>query len=88
MGFQKESWLGKVMTVQGLIPAETMGLTLPHEHLLITHQGPLVDLVDADLAARVQAESVIEALHMKTKQRLGADVQCPDLPPGCLSFSE
>ena len=44
-------------------------------------------VVDADLAARVQAESVIEALHMKTKQRLGADVQCPDLPAGCLSFS-
>ncbi len=38
------------MTVQGPIPADAMGITLPHEHLLIEHQGPLVDLVDVDLA--------------------------------------
>lgn len=44
-------------------------------------------VVDADLAARVQAESIIEALNMRTKQRLGADVQCPDLPPGCHSLA-
>jgi phosphotriesterase-related protein len=47
---REEPWQGKVMTVHGLIPAEAMGITLPHEHFLVTHQGPLVDLVDADLA--------------------------------------
>ncbi len=44
------NWQGKVMTVQGLIPADEMGVTLPHEHLLVRHQGPLVDLVDPVLA--------------------------------------
>ncbi|MBN1316960.1 MAG: hypothetical protein JXA42_15880 [Anaerolineales bacterium] len=39
-----------VITVQGPISPEEMGITLPHEHLLITHQGPLVDLTDEDLA--------------------------------------
>ena len=35
MGPQTESWQGKVMTVEGLIPAEEMGITLPHEHLVV-----------------------------------------------------
>ena len=39
-------WLGKVMTVHGPIPADELGVTLPHEHILIRHQGPLVDAVD------------------------------------------
>jgi phosphotriesterase-related protein len=43
-------WLGQVMTVRGLVPAERMGITLPHEHLLARHQGPLVDTVDPVLA--------------------------------------
>ncbi|KAA3639002.1 MAG: hypothetical protein DWP92_05295 [Armatimonadetes bacterium] len=48
-------WQGSVMTVNGLIPGEEMGITLPHEHLIITHQGPLIDLVDPDIAvAEVQ----------------------------------
>jgi phosphotriesterase-related protein len=45
-----------------------MGLTLPHEHLYIEHQGPLVDTVDAviareemELAARNGVRTVIEA---------------------------
>ena len=42
---------GKVMTVMGPIAAEEMGITLPHEHLLSVHQGPLVDIVDPDLVA-------------------------------------
>ncbi len=39
-------WVGQLMTVRGPVPAEEMGLTLSHEHLLIRHQGPLVDIVD------------------------------------------
>ncbi len=39
MEFQKDLWQGKVMTVQGLIPAEEMGITLPHEHLIVTTMG-------------------------------------------------
>ncbi|MDH3393010.1 MAG: 1-deoxy-D-xylulose-5-phosphate reductoisomerase [Desulfobulbaceae bacterium] len=45
-------------------------------------------VLDADLAARVQAESVVEALVLKTKQRLGEEAACPSLPPKCDSFSE
>jgi len=39
-------WEGKIMTVNGLVPADSMGITMPHEHLLIVHQGPKVDLTD------------------------------------------
>lgn len=39
-----EAWQGKVMTVHGLIPADSMGITLPHEHLLIVHKGNYLDL--------------------------------------------
>ena len=45
-------------------------------------------VIDADLAARVQAESVVEALVMKAKQRRGEEVPCPSLPPKCDSFSD
>jgi phosphotriesterase-related protein len=45
-----EKWLGKVITVRGSIPADELGVTLPHEHILIRHQGPLVDTVDPILA--------------------------------------
>jgi len=64
-----------------LVVAETVN-RLPNKPA-----ADLATIVDADLAARVQAESVIEALHLKTKQRLGADLECPDLPPGVLSLS-
>ncbi|MBI5556573.1 MAG: 1-deoxy-D-xylulose-5-phosphate reductoisomerase [Deltaproteobacteria bacterium] len=39
-------------------------------------------VLEADLAARMQAESVIEALHIKFKLRTGQDIDSPDLPPG------
>ncbi len=39
-------WEGKVMTVHGLMPADSMGITLPHEHLLIVHKGDSRDLTD------------------------------------------
>ena len=39
-------WEGKVMTVQGLIPADSIGITLPHEHLLLVHQRNENDLTD------------------------------------------
>lgn len=45
-----QAWQGKVMTVRGLISADEMGITLPHEHLLCVHQGPLVDLTDPAVA--------------------------------------
>jgi phosphotriesterase-related protein len=44
------AWEGQVMTVTGLIPADQMGITLPHEHVLIQHQGPTIDLTDESLA--------------------------------------
>ncbi len=41
-----ENWEGKVMTVNGLIPADSMGITLPHEHLLIVHKYNYLDLTN------------------------------------------
>ncbi len=51
---------GYLLTVRGPIPADQMGVTLPHEHILITHASVQhtfnrafeVDLTDPDLAAR------------------------------------
>lgn len=51
MEFLTESWQGNVMTVRGLLDADELGITLPHEHLLVRHQGPLVDMVDAQVAS-------------------------------------
>lgn len=48
---QSLHWHGKVMAVRGLVPADEMGITLPHEHLLLVHQGPLVDQVDVAVAS-------------------------------------
>ena len=39
-------------------------------------------ILDADLAARVQAESIIEALIINKKQKQGDSISSPDLPPG------
>jgi phosphotriesterase-related protein len=45
-----ENWVGKVMTVNGLISPESMGITLPHEHLLIVHKFNYLDLTDEETA--------------------------------------
>lgn len=44
--FNNKDWEGKVMTVHGLIPADSMGITLPHEHLLIVFSKSDMDLTD------------------------------------------
>jgi phosphotriesterase-related protein len=41
-----ENWEGKVMTVKGPIHADSMGITLPHEHLLIVHKYNYLDLTN------------------------------------------
>lgn len=41
-----DGWEGKVMTVRGLIPADSLGITLPHEHLLIVHKYNYLDLTN------------------------------------------
>ncbi|MFC1512970.1 hypothetical protein ACFL5J_00795 [Thermodesulfobacteriota bacterium] len=45
-------------------------------------------VLDADLAARMQAESVVDALMLKARQRRGEEAPCPSLPPQCDSFSD
>ncbi len=50
-----------------------------------TTGGPATDLaaiLEADLAARVQAESIVEALSMAKHQKQGGAVASPELPPG------
>ena len=42
---------GKLITVLGPVEPDAMGITLPHEHLLIRHTPPEVMLTDPDLAA-------------------------------------
>jgi 1-deoxy-D-xylulose-5-phosphate reductoisomerase len=59
-----------------LVVAETVS-RLPREE-----GASLTAILDADLAARMQAASIIEALRMQTQQRLGNDVLTPALPPG------
>jgi 1-deoxy-D-xylulose-5-phosphate reductoisomerase len=59
-----------------LVVAETVS-RLPREEA-----ATLTAILDADLAARMQATSIIDALRMQTQQRLGKDVLSPELPPG------
>jgi phosphotriesterase-related protein len=40
------------MTVRGPLPAEELGFTLPHEHVLITHTASPADLTDPEAAVR------------------------------------
>lgn len=62
-----------VMTV-----AETMArMPEPEEEA-----AGLAAVLDADLAARVQAASIIEAITLQTTQRLGREAHIPELPPG------
>jgi phosphotriesterase-related protein len=49
---------GQLITVRGPVPAAEMGITLPHEHLLARHQGPLVDTVDPVLAREEMQRAV------------------------------
>ncbi len=44
------AWEGQVMTVTGLIPADQLGITMPHEHILIRVLGPKTDLMDEGVA--------------------------------------
>jgi phosphotriesterase-related protein len=46
----ENNWEGKVMTVKGLIPADSMGITLTHEHLLIEFSKDYMDLTDVATA--------------------------------------
>lgn len=43
---RSRDWEGKVMTVLGLIPADSIGITLPHEHILIEFSKSEMDLTD------------------------------------------
>lgn len=55
------------------------------ETMTRTHNGPastLTAILDADLAARVQAESVVTAFALAKCQKQGGNVACLDLPPG------
>lgn len=55
------------------------------ETMTRTAGGPAVDLtaiLEADLAARVQAESIVESMAMAKRQKQGTATPCPDLPPG------
>jgi len=50
-----------------------------------TANGPatsLAAILEADLAARVQAESIVCAFSMAKRQKQGGVIDCPDLPPG------
>ena len=46
----------------------------------------LETVMDADLAARIQAESIIESLSMRARQRRGEKVETPSLPSASNSF--
>ncbi len=75
---QTASWEGKVMTVTGLIPGDAMGITLPHEHLLIVHtaEGNLTDehAAAAELAlfAKAGGKTLVEMTNYGIGRRPAA----------------
>jgi len=55
------------------------------ETMTRTANGPashLAAILEADLAARVQAESIVSAFSMAKRQKQGGVISCPGLPPG------
>lgn len=48
----------------------------------------LTSVLEADLTARVQAESIVESLMIRKNQKQGVDASCPDLPPGHHPFPD
>lgn len=50
--------IGSVVTVHGPVPADELGVTLAHEHLMAVHQGPLVDTVDPESALEEMVRAV------------------------------
>ncbi len=46
------------------------------------------DIMDADCSARIQAESIVESLAAKLRQKMGGITESPPLPPSNDSFSE
>lgn len=59
-----------------LVVAETVN-RLPRSDI-----NSIDTVLAADLEARMQAESVVEAFHMKFKQMTGQAIATPELPPG------
>ncbi|MCB2182713.1 MAG: 1-deoxy-D-xylulose-5-phosphate reductoisomerase [Desulfobulbaceae bacterium] len=57
-----------------LVVAETLN-RLPQKSI-----KDISTVLDADLAARMQAESIVEALHIKFKQMTGQEIDTPELP--------
>jgi 1-deoxy-D-xylulose-5-phosphate reductoisomerase len=64
-----------------LTVAETLN-RIPAKHSVV-----LEDILNADLHARIQAESVVEALAFGYAQKRGDALPVIDLPPGNSSFS-
>ncbi len=60
----------------GLAVAETMKRVPNHDI------SDIASVLDADLAARVQTESIIESLLINKKQKQGHAIPSPELPPG------
>jgi len=69
--------------LQGKIRFPEITLTVA-QTLMRAEKRPIRDLasvLEADLAARLQAESVIEALQLATRQKKGEPIDAPSLPP-------
>ena len=59
----KKELRGKAQTVLGPIPAEDLGITLPHEHLLISNPRNFVELSTASEKALAYQPVSLENLH-------------------------
>ena len=61
---------GKVMTVNGPIEPEDLGSTLPHEHVIVRHTPPVIELEDPEVAieevahyARAGGDTIVEVTN-------------------------
>lgn len=69
---------GKVMTVQGLIALDQLGVTLPHEHIFLHHTPPDLVLSDPDVAVEEVARftdagggTIVEMTNIGLKRNPG-----------------
>ena len=64
-----------------LVVSETVSKTPQQE------ANDITAVLEADLTARMLAESIVEAIFIKTRQKMGKDNDTPPLPPRSDSFS-
>ncbi len=86
----EEEFMGRVETVTGAISPNNLGITLPHEHLLVDFRAYVKEPEEDSLKWIVDAPISIENLEMFTKHRdISKDnLHITDIPTAIFEINE